>query len=95
MKKKVTKHGKKRILGRVGVKNANYNYRLARAKGKRLNDFNGKFAKFLEYIEIKSKAKVIVCNDFIYIVKFGRLITVLNVPYKYQNYKDKEKCNEE
>lgn len=94
MKKIVTKHGKKRIKGRVGVKNANYNYRLARIKGKRLNSFSGNFAKFLEYLEIKSKAKVIVYNNFIYIVKNGRLITVLNVPYKYQDYKKEEKCNE-
>ena len=45
--------------------------------------------------EIKSKARTIVYNNFIYIVKNGKLITVLNVPYKYQHYKDKEKCNEE
>ena len=95
VKKIVTKHGKKRIKGRVGVKNANYNFRLARIKGKRLNSFSGKFAKFLEYLEIKSKARTIVYNNFIYIVKNGRLITVLNVPYKYQDYKNKEKDNEE
>ena len=65
VKKIVTKHGKKRIKSRVGVKNANYNFRLARIKGKRLNSFSGKFAKFLEYLEIKSKARTIVYNNFI------------------------------
>lgn len=95
MKRRVTKHGKMRIKGRVGVKNANYNFRLARIKGKRLSYFDGKFAKFLTYLEIKSKGQVIVYNNFIYIVKYGRLITVLNVPYKYQDYKNKEQDNEE
>lgn len=89
VKKIVTKHGKKRIKGRVGVKNANYNFRLARIKGKRLNSFSGKFAKFLEYLEIKSKGTTIVYNNYIYIIRYGRLITVLNVPYKYRDNRDK------
>lgn len=89
MKKIVTKHGKRRIKSRVGVRNANYNYRLARIKGKKIGSFSGNFAKFLEYLEIKSKGTTIVYNNYIYIIRYGRLITVLNVPYKYRDDRDK------
>jgi hypothetical protein len=94
MKKRVTKHGRKRIRGRVGVRNANYMYRLARQKGRKGKSFKDDFGKLLAYLEIKSKGQTIVYNNFIYIIKGGKLITVLNVPYKYQNYKEEEK-NEE
>lgn len=93
MKKKVTKHGKKRIRGRVGVKNANYMYRLARQRGKKGKDIKGDFGRLLKFLEIKSNGRTIVYNGFIYIVKFGKLITVLNIPYKYQDW-DKELKNE-
>lgn len=86
MRVKTTKHGKHRIKSRVGVRNASYNYRLARKNGKKLTDFEGDFSRLLKFLEIKSKGKVIVYNNFIYIVKNEKLITVLNMPYKYSDY---------
>lgn len=93
MKKRVTKHAKMRIKGRVGVRNAQYNYRLAREKGVKGEKFKGNFGRLLRFLEHKSKGITIVYNDFIYIVRFGKLITVLNVPYKYKDYR-KELENE-
>ena len=84
----VTRHAKSRIKTRVGVRNAEYNYKLAKRKGNKIYDFKGDFKKLLGYLEFKSKGKIIVYNSFIYITKFGKLITVLNVPNKYHNYKE-------
>ena len=86
MKKRVTKHAKMRIKGRVGTKNASYNYRLARQRGIKGKKIKGDFGKLLAFLEIKSKGQTIVYNNFIYIIKYGKLITVLNVPYKYQGW---------
>lgn len=90
MSKRVTKHARKRVRSRVGVKNANYNYRLARIKGKRINDYSGDFLKFLKYLEIKGSCKIIIYNNHIYITKSNNLITVLNMPNKYKE--DSAKC---
>ena len=90
MKKKLTKHGKSRIKTRVGVRNAEYNYRLARQRGKKGKYIKGNFGKLLTFLEIKSKGQTLVYNDYIYIIKNGKLITVLNIPYKYKNWEDED-----
>lgn len=99
-KKKLTKHAKKRIKGRVGVRNAKYNYSLARKYGKTYQTFNGtNFGTYLTYIATHSKcrANVIVYNEHIYIIKNGKLITVLNVPNKYKEQleNDKQRVHQE
>lgn len=81
----VTKHGKKRIKQRVKARNTNYNYRLARMKGNYNYQYDGDFRRFLDYLAHKNKHKVTVYNNYIYIIKYNKLITVLCVPDKYKN----------
>lgn len=70
----ITKHGKKRIRERVGVRNTRYNYQ-----------YDGDFRKFLDYLAYKNKHRITVYNNYIYIIKNNILVTVLNVPNKYKN----------
>lgn len=85
MKRIVTKHGKKRIKERVGVRNTRYNYKQARMKGNYNYQYDGDFRKFLDYLAHKNKHKITVYNNYIYIIKNNKLVTVLNVPSKYKN----------
>ena len=48
----VTRHAKSRIKTRVGVRNAEYNYKLAKRKGNKIYDFNGDFKKLLGYFSL-------------------------------------------
>ena len=83
--KRVTRHGKKRIRERVGVRNTRYNYRQARMKGHYSYQYDGDFRKFLDYLAYKNKHRITVYNNYIYIIKNNKLVTVLNVPEKYKN----------
>ena len=69
MKRIVTKHGKKRIKERVGVRNTRYNYKQARMKGNYNYQYDGDFRKFLDYLAHKNKHKITVYNNYIYIIK--------------------------
>ena len=55
MKRIVTKHGKKRIKERVGVRNTRYNYKQARIEGNYNYQYDGDFRKFLDYLAHKNK----------------------------------------
>lgn len=85
--KKVTKHASKRIRERVKVRNSKYSFRLARIKGNYNYQYDGDFRKFLDYIAYKNKNRITVYNNYIYIIKNNKLITVLQVPEKYKNLK--------
>lgn len=47
--------------------------------------YDGDFRKFLDYLAHKNKHKITVYNNYIYIIKNNKLVTVLNVPNKYKN----------
>jgi hypothetical protein len=85
----ITKHAKKRIKGRVGVRNADYNFKLAKKNGFLNTQFDGDYRRFLDYLAYRNKGKIIVYNEHIYIMKGQHLITVLNTPYKYKGIKPK------
>lgn len=84
-KNHITKHAKLRIKQRTNSKNAVYNFKLAKRKGKRHYEFEGDLRRYLDYIAHKSHTNnIIIYNTNIYIIgRRDMLITVLNIPDKY------------
>ena len=42
-------------------------------------------SRYLEYLAYKNKHRITVYNNYVYIIKNNKLVTVLNVPEKYKN----------
>lgn len=84
----ISDHGEKRLRKRLGLSKAGVGkaFEDALLKGRKHNEFKGRFKKYLDHNAAFYKAAPVVHAQNIYWIANDTLITVYQVPSKFKKY---------